>query len=55
MTGLRLALAQQTSSLDPAENREVLGRLGAGLEPGTGLVLFPEAFMRDFGAPSSDI
>ena len=55
MSGLRCALVQQTSSLDPAENRDALGPLGERLEPGTGLVLLPEAYMRDFGTPSSDI
>jgi predicted amidohydrolase len=55
VSSLRCALLQQTSSLDPTENRDVLGPLGERLEPGTGLVLLPEAYMRDFGAPSSDI
>jgi predicted amidohydrolase len=55
MSGLRLALVQRTSSLDPAENRDVLSRLPERLEPDTGLVLVPEAFMRDFGSPGSDI
>ena len=55
MSGLRCALVQQTSSLDPAENRDALGPLGERLEPETGLVLLPEAYMRDFGKPSSDI
>ena len=55
MSGLRCALLQQTSSLDPAENRDALGPLGERLEPETGLVLLPEAYMRDFGKPSSDI
>lgn len=55
MSGLRCALLQQTSSLDPAENRDALGVLGERLEPDTGLVLLPEAYMRDFGKPSSDI
>jgi deaminated glutathione amidase len=55
VSGLRCALLQQTSSLDPAENRDALGPLGERLEPETGLVLLPEAFMRDFGKPSSDI
>ena len=55
MSGLRLALVQQTSSLDPAENREALSALPDRLEPDTGLVLVPEAFMRDFGSPGSDI
>jgi deaminated glutathione amidase len=52
---LRLALVQQTASLDPAENRDALGVIGGKIEPGTGLVLLPEAFMRDFGRPGSDI
>jgi predicted amidohydrolase len=55
VSGLRCALLQQTSSLDPAENRDALGPLGERLEPDTGLVLLPEAYMRDFGKPSSDI
>jgi predicted amidohydrolase len=55
MTSLRLALLHQASSLDPAENREALDRLGKRLEPDTGLVLLPEAYMRDFGPPGSDI
>jgi predicted amidohydrolase len=46
---------QQTSSLDPAENRDALDTLGELVEPDTGLVLLPEAYMRDFGKPSSDI
>ena len=48
-------MVQQTSSLDPAENREALSALPDRLEPDTGLVLVPEAFMRDFGSPGSDI
>jgi predicted amidohydrolase len=52
---LRLALVQQTASLDPAENRDSLSVLGGKIEPGTDLVLLPEAFMRDFGKPGSDI
>jgi len=55
VSGLRLALVQQTSSLDPAENRAALGSIGDRLEADTDLVLLPEAYMRDFGAPSSDI
>jgi predicted amidohydrolase len=55
VTSLRCALAQQTASLDPAENRRVLGDLSAGIEPDTGLVLLPEAFMRDFGAAGSPV
>jgi len=55
VSGLRLALVQQTSSLDPVENRDALGAIGDLLEPDTDLVLLPEAYMRDFGRPSSDI
>ena len=52
---LRLALVQKSASLDPAENRKALAALPGRLEHGTGLVLVPEAFMRDFGSPGSDI
>jgi len=55
VTALRLALVQQTASLDPAENRDLLGTVAERLEPDTDLVLLPEAFMRDFGTPGSDI
>jgi predicted amidohydrolase len=55
VTGLRLALVQQAASLEPAENRDALGLLAKTIEPDTGLVLLPEAFMRDFGKPGSDI
>jgi predicted amidohydrolase len=55
VTALRLALVQQTASLDPAENRDLLGTVAERLEPDTELVLLPEAFMRDFGSPGSDI
>ena len=55
MSELRLALVQQTASLDPAENRDTLSVLAGRIEPDTGLVLLPEAFMRDFGGPGSDI
>ena len=46
---LRLALVQHASGLDPAGNRELLGRLTPA---GTDLVVFPEAFARDFGDPA---
>src|SRR6478609_3851404 len=52
---LRLALVQQASSLDPAENRDAVSAAGAHLEPDTGLVVFPEVFMRDFGRSGSDV
>jgi len=55
MTDLRLTLVQQASSLDPAENRDALAAVGRALEPGTDLVLLPEAFMRDFGAADWDL
>jgi predicted amidohydrolase len=55
VTDLRLALAQQAASLDPAENRERLLVLRERLERGTDLVLLPEAAMRDFGSPGSDV
>jgi predicted amidohydrolase len=52
---LRLALVQRASTLDAAENRAAVKAVGAGLEPDTGLVVFPEVFMRDFGKPGSDV
>ena len=55
MSSLRLALVQQAASLDAAQNRDALVSVGRRLEPDTGLVLLPEAFMRDFGAPGSDL
>jgi predicted amidohydrolase len=48
-------MVQQAASLDPAENRAAVTDLGAVLEPDTGLVVLPEAFMRDFGPPDSDL
>jgi predicted amidohydrolase len=50
-----MALVQKTASLEPGENRDALADLPRSLEPDTGLVLVPEAFMRDFGSPGSDI
>jgi predicted amidohydrolase len=55
MTSLRLALVQKASSLDAAENRAALDAVAHALEPDTGLVLLPEAFMRDFGDPDTDL
>jgi deaminated glutathione amidase len=52
---LHLALAQRAASLDPAENRRALEEVGAELPRETDLVVLPEAFARDFGAPGSDI
>ena len=55
MSSLRLALVQKASSLESAENRDALAAVARALEPDTGLVVLPEAFMRDFGAPGSDL
>jgi predicted amidohydrolase len=55
VASLRLALVQQASSLDAAENRDALAGVAGALEPETGLVILPEAFMRDFGAVDSDL
>jgi deaminated glutathione amidase len=52
---LRLALVQRAASLDPAENRAALPGLASLLGAGTGLVVLPEASMRDFGAPDTDL
>ena len=49
---LRVALVQHGASLDPADNRAAV----ASLTPDdTDLVVFPEAFQRDFGEPGSDL
>jgi len=55
VSSLRLALVQKASSLESAENRDALAAIARALEPDTGLVVLPEAFMRDFGAPGSDL
>lgn len=49
---LSLALVQAASGLDPADNRAALGRLAPA---GHDLVVFPEAFARDFGEAGSDV
>ncbi len=49
---LRVRVHQWASGLDPADNR---ARLAAGVTPGADLVVFPEAFARDFGQAGSDI
>jgi predicted amidohydrolase len=52
MSSLRIALVQEASGLDPEANRSRL----AGLAPaGADLVVFPEAFARDFGEAGSDV
>ncbi len=57
MPSLTVAAVQLASSLDPAESREALGVVDSVCSevPETDLVVFPEAMMRDFGAPGSDI
>ncbi len=58
---LRVALVQRASSLDPAENRAFLESelsrtvAASGAADGVDLVVLPEAFQRDFGAPGSDL
>ena len=49
---LRVALVQEASALDPPANRARLAELTPG---DTDLVVFPEAFARDFGAAGSDV
>jgi len=49
---LRLALVQAASGLFPADNRSALERLAP---EGRDLVVFPEAFARDFGDAGSDV
>ncbi|MFC5730437.1 MULTISPECIES: carbon-nitrogen hydrolase family protein [Nocardioides] len=51
-TTLRLALVQAASTLEPAENRGALARL---TPDDADLVVFPEAFARDFGEPGSEV
>jgi len=53
-TQLRVRLVQRSSSLDPAENLAVLEDVAA-LPGDTDLVVLPEAFARDFGAPGSNL
>lgn len=55
---LRIALIQKASSLDPEENRlalSVVSSLVREAQPAADLLVFPEAFARDFGPPGSDI
>ncbi len=49
---MRVALVQEASGLDPAANRE---RLRDHTPPGADLVVWPEAFARDFGDAGSDV
>ncbi len=51
---LRVSVVQTEASLDPAENRARLDG-AAQLAGASDLVVFPEAFARDFGKPGSDL
>ena len=51
-TELRIALVQEASGLDPADNR---ARLAEATPSGADLVVLPEAFARDFGEAGSDV
>ncbi len=55
MSSLRIALVQTSASLDPAENRDALVELSGAVEADIGLLLLPEAAMRDFGPPDSGL
>jgi predicted amidohydrolase len=58
VSSLEVALVQQASSLDPAENRYAVRsalKSVAARGPMPGLVVLPEAFARDFGKPGSDV
>jgi predicted amidohydrolase len=54
MPGLTVSLAQAASSLDPADNRAALDVV-AEVADRSDLVVFPEAFMRDFGESGADV
>ena len=49
---VRAAVVQHASGLEPGENRSLLAEL---TPDDTDLVVFPEAFARDFGKPGSDV
>ena len=49
---MQVTLVQEASTLDAADNRERLAEL---TPEGSDLVVFPEAFARDFGEPGSDL
>jgi predicted amidohydrolase len=49
---MQVVLVQETSTLDPEENR---GRLESIVPDGADLVVLPEAYSRDFGDPGSDL
>ncbi|MDN5894643.1 MAG: carbon-nitrogen hydrolase family protein [Nocardioides sp.] len=48
---IRITIVQQSSSLRPEENRAAV----AAVDSDADLVVFPEAFARDFGKPGDDI
>ena len=53
---IRLSLAQVTSSVDPDDNLATIEtQAHRAAEAGSSLVVFPEAMMRRFGAPLSDV
>jgi deaminated glutathione amidase len=49
---MQVVLVQEASSLDPVQNRD---RLDTAVPEGADLVVFPEAWARDFGEPGSDL
>src|SRR5205085_12438167 len=49
---MQVTLVQEASTLDPTENRDRLAEL---TPEGSDLVVFPEAFARDFGEPGADL
>ena len=49
---MQVVLVQEEPSLDPVQNRD---RLAAAVPEGADLVVFPEAWARDFGEPGSDL
>jgi predicted amidohydrolase len=51
---LRVTLLQRAADLDPAANRTALGEV-AEVASDSDLVVWPEAFARDFGKPGSDL
>lgn len=52
---LRLTLVQAASALEPETNRAALTGLAAAHAADSDLVVFPEAFARDFGEAGSDV
>ena len=49
---MQVVLVQETSTLDPEENR---GRIADLVPDGADLVVLPEAWSRDFGEPGSEL